>query len=344
MKSWLESFQELFPKEPKFRVKQIQKNMFNWDIKSWSDMSDLPEKTRSLLVKEQVSFLSVEQDLVLVSKRKDTYKARLKLQDGLFIESILMTNARDQWTICVSAQVGCAMGCHFCATGKMGLTRSLTADEIIDQYRSWNYYLAEHPEMPQRISNIVFMGMGEPLANYPNVKSAINTLLKYSDLGETKITVSTVGVMPALEKLLKDPGWPQVRIAISLHSADPVARKKIVPTSFDDFLDQLADWARRYLAKFGNNNHHLTFEYVLLNKVTDTLDQADLLAKYVRSIGNVKVNLIPYNYVGGEFECSAKDRIEAFMEVLEKAGVKAVKRRNMGDDIDAACGQLAGKE
>jgi len=341
--SRLDRFKELFPKEPKFRIKQIEKNLFNWAVKDWKDMSDLPEKIREGLENEKVAFLSVEKDLVLISKKKDTYKARLKLQDGSLIESILMQNKRGQWTICVSSQIGCAMGCHFCATGKMGLTRSLDAEEIIDQYRMWKYFLAENPKMSQRISNIVFMGMGEPLANYNNVKLAINTLLKYTDLGETKITVSTVGVIPALEKILKDEEWPRVRIAISLHSADSEARKKIVPTSFDGFLDKLADWARRYLKQFGNSNHHLTFEYVLLNGATDTLSQAEQLADYVRSIGNVKVNLIPYNFVGADFECSEDSQIKKFMQILQDKGVNVVRRRNMGEDIDAACGQLASR-
>jgi adenine C2-methylase RlmN of 23S rRNA A2503 and tRNA A37 len=152
-----------------------------------------------------IPWLSLSLAHLLESVKKDTYKAIVELGDGKRVETVLMQNARGQWTVCVSSQVGCAMACTFCATGTMGFTRNLIADEIVDQVRFWNSFLAGRPEPEERISNIVFMGMGEPLANYENVKETIRQLLLHTDLGPTHITVSTVGLLPMLRKLLKDP-------------------------------------------------------------------------------------------------------------------------------------------
>lgn len=338
---------ELFPEEPKYRLEQIYKQLFQPHKSSWQDFSNLPLEMRNKL-EENVDFQSVEPALVQVSQRKDTYKAKLEVEnpqsdEPAFIESVLMKNPRDQWTICVSSQIGCAMACSFCATGKMGLNRNLTADEIIDQYRFWQTYLHKNPEIPQRISNIVFMGMGEPLANYINVKNAINYLLNYTDLGHTKITVSTVGVIPSLKRILTDPEWPDVRLALSLHSADKQTRQDIVPTSFQTFLDDIREWAQEYLRNFGNRKHHLTFEYVMLKNVNDTREHAKKLANFVKSIGNVKVNLIPYNFIGMEFQCSTPEHMTRFQKYLTQEGCITTIRKTMGEDIDAACGQLITK-
>ncbi len=287
-----------------------------------------------------IPWLSVEPITVQVSLNGDTYKALLKVTGEKEIEAVLMKNRRGAWTICVSSQVGCAMRCGFCATGKMGLTRSLIADEIIDQYRFWMQYLRQHPELDSRISNVVFMGMGEPLANYEEVKKTLNTLLKFTDLGETRIMVSTVGVLPRLEQILTDSDWPHIRLAVSLHSAIEETRKKIVPTSYDDFLPKLSNWAKRYLQKFGNRRHHLTFEYVMLKGVNDTPAHAKALAVFVNRIGRIKVNLIPYNLTGVEFARSTDSAIEQFLQILHSNHLSATTRRTMGDDIAAACGQL----
>jgi 23S rRNA (adenine2503-C2)-methyltransferase len=233
------------------------------------------------------------------------------------------------------------MACTFCATGKLGFQENLSADEIVDQYRFWKKFLSEKPQLAQRISNMVFMGMGEPLANYENVKESINTLLKYTDIGPTHITVSTVGVIPKLNELLTDPAWPHVRIAISLHSADTASRQAIVKSSYENFLDDLRLWCKKYLAKFGNKRHHVTFEYVLLKGKTDTAFQAEALAKYVRSVGRVKVNLIPFNFVSSTgFDCPTDADVKKFKNFLESKGIQVMIRKNMGRDIDAACGQL----
>src|SRR3989338_5201217 len=334
-----ERIAELFPKGPAFRLRQMEAALFQPQFHGWKDVSNLPEQMRNTLERE-VPWMSVTTALLEESLRKDTFKAAISVEGGKQIETVLMKNPRGWWTICVSSQVGCAMRCGFCATGKMGLFRSLHADEIVDQYRYWVQFLLEHPELPQRITNVVFMGMGEPMANYEQVRATINTWLKHTELGLTRITVSTVGVLPRLEQLLEDPLWPHVRLAVSLHSAEPITRKQIVPTSYDDFLPKLKDWARRYLKKFGNRRHHLTFEYVMLRKVNDTEAHAKALAEFVNDVGDVRVNLIPYNFTGIEFQSSLPKSVEAFMQLLERHDVTVTKRRTMGEDISAACGQL----
>ena len=332
-------FDELFPNVSAYRWKQVTAALFKPAFLSWKDASNLPEEMRAQLEK-RLPWMSVAPALIQESARHDTFKAALALDDGQHIESVLMRNARGAWTVCVSSQVGCAMRCGFCATGKMGLIRSLDADEIIDQYRFWAAFLRDHKDLPSRISNVVFMGMGEPMANYESVRTTLNVWLAHTDLGRTRIPVSTVGILPRLEQLLNDKKWPHVRLAVSLHSADPTLRKRIVPTSYDDFLPKLADWARRYLKKFGNCRHHLTFEYVMLSGVNDTDEQAKRLAEFVARVGHVRVNLIPYNLTGMEFQCSQPKQLDRFQSILEHRGVTVTRRRTMGDDIAAACGQL----
>src|SRR3990167_2537879 len=203
-------FIRFFPQAPAFRWRKIEREFFAVPKKTWAHLLTLPREMRTQLA-VRVPWVSYTQSEVFSSKKKDTYKAVLTLVDGARVETVLMANARDQWTICVSSQVGCAMACTFCATGKMGFTRNLTADEIVDQYRFWNMFLQKRSPVPERISNIVFMGMGEPLLNYDSVKETIRQLLLHTDIGPTHITVSTVGLLPMLRKILKDSEWPTVR-------------------------------------------------------------------------------------------------------------------------------------
>lgn len=301
-------------------------------------MTTLPTEDRTIFA-QHIPWMSLKAVNITTSRTGDTHKAIVMLVDGQNIETVLMGNARDEWTICVSSQVGCAMKCSFCATGTMGFIRNLSYDEIIDQYRFWNTWMHEKG-FPGRISNIVFMGMGEPLANYDSVKKALVTLLEYTDIGATRITVSTVGVLPQLEKLLHDKQWPHVRLAISLHSASQSERPAIVPTTAPGFHDKLAQWAHHYIEKLGNRRHHITFEYVMLEGVNDRPQDADTLARYVSSIGHIKVNLIPYNTTAAGYIRSHQDRMDTFLAALARAGVVATVRKTMGDDISAACGQL----
>ncbi|MCB9798197.1 23S rRNA (adenine(2503)-C(2))-methyltransferase RlmN [Candidatus Nomurabacteria bacterium] len=340
-KSRKAQIQELFDGSPSFRLKQIDRASFDTNIAVWSEVSTLPLDMRSKL-EEHVPWMSVKKHSLYQSKNEDTFKAVLETADKKYFETVLMANSKGQWTICVSSQIGCAMRCNFCATGTMGLKRSMGADEIIDQYRFWKGFLLEHPDFPQRISNVVFMGMGEPLANYENVKEAIHTWLDYTDIGPTKIVVSTVGILPQLKKLLSDPDWPPVRIAISLHSADQKKREEIVPTTVPEFIKRLAQWSHEYQSTLGNRMHHLTFEYTLIDGVNDTEELAHELGQYVKKTAVTKVNVIPLNPVSGKkYTRSGKERVERFKEILRGYDIDVTQRKTMGDDINAACGQLA---
>lgn len=338
-----ELFQKLFPNEKAFRQKQMIQALYNESFSSWDDVTSFSPAMREQMQKE-IPWFSHEEVKTFESAKKDTYKAILRLFDGKLIETVLMENRKGTWTICVSSQIGCAMDCQFCATGKMGLTRNLHSDEIMDQYRFWKSFLKRNPHLPPRISNVVFMGMGEPLGNYPNVKETINTWLKHTDMGPTYITVSTVGVLPVMEKMLTDKDWPHVRIAISLHSADPKTRQEIVPTSFENFLDKLKDWCLRYLEILGNNRHYLTFEYVMLSEVNDTDHHAKVLADFINAVGHAKLNVIPYNFTDSVYQRSTDNQIGRFMDILRDKGVDVTRRKTMGDDIAAACGQLITEE
>ncbi|OGL69706.1 hypothetical protein A3C09_00695 [Candidatus Uhrbacteria bacterium RIFCSPHIGHO2_02_FULL_47_44] len=375
-----EKIQSLFPDMKAFRLKQVETALFDVSVRSWADVSTLPKDMREKL-EADVPFISLTTQLIQNDSKKETFKAIVKVEGDKYIETVLMKNRREQWTICVSTQIGCAMACSFCATGKMGLTRNLDTDEIVDQIRLWKYFLKDHPEITKsegsskpapkqqdafelddeeeedsaqtetprvvdhgRISNIVYMGMGEPLANYENTKASLNTIIAQTDIGLTHITVSTVGILPRLEQILTDAEWPHVRMAVSLHSADTKVRKEIVKTSYDEFLPKLDEWTRKYLKKFGNRRHHLTFEYVMLKGVNDSLPAAKQLAVFVNRIGKIRVNLIPFNFTESGYTSSEAETIEAFGHVLEKNGVTYTIRYSKGSEIDAACGQLIKNE
>ncbi len=340
-KSREETIKEVLPEIKAFRFDQINRALFDLDIHSFSQITTLSKIERET-IGDKISWMSISLFKVFTSKNLDTHKAILKSQDGQFFESVLMKNRKGQWTICVSSQIGCAMRCVFCATGAMGLTRSLHANEIVDQYRFWKQYLNDSDEESKRISNVVFMGMGEPFANIDNVKKAIHTWLDCTDLGPTKIMVSTVGIIVQLEKILDDPDWPPVQIALSLHSPDQKKRLEIVPTTTPEFLNKLADWSRRYAKKLGNRNHKLTFEYTLISGENDGPEFAKELASYIKKTAFDKINVIPYNPVKSkDFETSDRERIDAFKKILRDRDVNVTERKTMGDDIDAACGQLA---
>jgi len=332
-------FQKQFPLEPSFRWKQIQTGLFHPNFTDWHQVLTIPFSVRNKL-KEEIPWLSFVIQNMFVSKEKNTYKALFSLQDGFLIESVIMKNTRKQWTVCVSSQVGCAMRCTFCATGKMGLKRNLLSDEIVDQYRFWQIYLSSHISTSERISNVVFMGMGEPLANYESVREALHDLLAFTSLGSTRITVSTVGIIPRLEQILTDPKWPAVRLAISLHSADPITRKQIIPSSYDDFFKKLITWSKKYQEKIAHRRQHLTFEYILLRGINDDEHHAKALVKLIHLITNVRVNLIPYNITDPALKKTSKQQMDFFQNYLKEHGVQVTIRKSFGDEIQAACGQL----
>lgn len=330
---------QLLVDQPAFRFRQLEAAFFRSDWQSWDAVSVLSKEWRTRLALS-IPWITLSKVALLESARHDTFKAILKTLDGKRIETVLMRNSRGFWSICVSSQVGCAMACTFCATGKMGFTRSLSSDEIIDQYRFWMYFLDSRHDLEQRISNIVYMGMGEPLANYENVKASLVAFLAYTEMGPTRLTVSTVGLIPMLRKLLADEAWPPVRLAVSLHSADAKTRINIMPSSYPKFLDDLAVWTKEYFEKFESRRRHLTFEYVMLAGVNDTPLHAEKLIAFARKVGKVKINLIPYNDTKSTYSTSESAALMAFEHKLLTARVDVTRRRTMGADIAAACGQL----
>ncbi len=341
------SFFELFPDAPIFRWRQVLRALFDPAIAEWAEITTLSKEMREKL--SHMPWISLRESIVLSSRRGDTEKALLECADGTRIETVLMRNARGHWSVCVSSQIGCAMSCSFCATGRMGLSRNLTADEIVDQIRFWQHRLATRRKIgagtdnSERITNVVFMGMGEPLANYESVREAICQILEYTDIGPTRITVSTVGLLPAMRRLLDDPLWPPVRLAVSLHSADSATRSRLMPTSFDGFLDKLAEWTLEYFARHDERRRHLTFEHILIRGENDSSSDAEKLIQFSRRIGKVKVNLIPYNETSNPYRESEQASVAAFAKNLRDAGIVVTVRKTMGDDIAAACGQLAGE-
>lgn len=332
-------FARLFENQPAFRLRQVEGALFRPEWQNWEDVTVLSRALRASLV-EQVAWMSLTKVALLESVKHDTFKAILETEDGKRIETVLMQNARGFWSICVSSQVGCAMACTFCATGKMGFTRSLTADEIVDQYRFWMYFLGGRHDLGQRISNVVYMGMGEPLANYENVKASLRSFLEHTDMGPTRLTVSTVGLVPMLRKLLDDETWPPVRLAVSLHSADAATRTAIMPSSYPEFLADLAQWTTEYFSRFESRRRHLTFEYIMLAGVNDTPAHADKLIAFARKVGKVKINLIPYNDTKSKYSTSESAALVRFEKRLNDARLDVTRRRTMGADIAAACGQL----
>ncbi|HWQ60467.1 MAG TPA: 23S rRNA (adenine(2503)-C(2))-methyltransferase RlmN [Candidatus Fimivivens sp.] len=331
----------LLSDEPAFRMRQAHEAIYLPRFRSWSDVSSLPKVLRERLATE-VSWSTLSNVAVLHSAAGDSWKALFETFDGNRIESVLMRNGRGQFTVCVSTQVGCAMNCAFCATGKMGLIRNLTRDEIVDQVRSLRDFVADS-KLDGEITNVVLMGMGEPLANYEEVREALRILTGSMEIGPTRITVSTVGLLPGLRRLLSDPLWPPVRLAVSLHAADERTRNAIMPSTARGFLDDLVAWSQEYADAFPEKRRHLTLEYLLLSDRNDTEEDARKLVSLSRRIGRVRVNLIPYNATDSGLVGSSGNVIHRFKDRLEAAGVTVTIRKSMGGDIAAACGQLAGK-
>lgn len=336
MKTREEQFKVIFPNEPAFRIKQLRSAVFNFNANGWGDITTLSKEARDKMSKE-ISWTTLKEVKILESAGKDAFKALLETEDKNRLETVLMRNKKEEWTICVSSQIGCPVGCSFCATGAMGFKRNLSSDEIVDQFRFWAKYLKG-----ERISNIVFMGMGEPMLNYENVKEAIKIILEFTDVGPTKIIVSTSGVLEQMEDMLQDDTWPPVRIAISLHAPNAEKRKKLIKNTPADFYKRLITWARSY-DEIASRRQHLTFEYLLIEGVNDSIEDAREFANFIFKTGSPKVNLIPYNPVPGKpFSRSRAEKIAAFKKIISGRGIDITERRSLGEDIGAACGQLTG--
>jgi 23S rRNA (adenine2503-C2)-methyltransferase len=322
--------------QPAYRAKQIAEWLYAKRAESFDAMTNLPQSVRCQL-SEKFVFEHFEQVRVLGSK-DTTQKFLWRLRDGNLIESVLIPaspalygDRSDRRTICVSTQVGCAYGCKFCASGLEGFSRNLQASEIVQQLLAVEAASGEH------IDNVVFMGMGEPLANFENLMRAIQIINAPWGLGigARRITTSTSGLAPQIRKLADDP--MQVRLAVSLHGATDEVRSQIMPVNRKYNIATLLD-ACEYYAR--HRKQRITFEYILIDAVNDSDEQAHELAKHCARI-NAKVNLIPYNNVHGlDWKRPPRARQERFLSILHHHGTAATLRREKGHDIDAACGQL----
>ena len=263
-------------------------------------------------------------------------KAGILLADGLAIETVLMKHTDKRNTICVSSQVGCPLGCEFCETGKMGLKRNLTASEIVEQVLFFARYLKNKNE---KVTNIVFMGMGEPFLNWENVKKAIEILNDDNCLGigARKISISTAGIIEGIEELAEE--FPQINLAISLHAPDDELRGKLMPVNKKYPLAKILQAVDEYIKK---TNRKVMFEYVMIDGVNDSEEQAKNLSKLLKR-PLYMVNLIAYNPTG-KFQPSLPGKIKKFKAILEKAGIFTTQRYRFGTDIEAACGQLASRK
>jgi 23S rRNA (adenine2503-C2)-methyltransferase len=322
---------ELLEGEPRYRLDQIWQGLYQ-NLSSPAEMTNLPKALRTTLSERLVPALGII--VRRVSDNGDTVKYLWELHDGKRIETVLMLYP-DRVTVCVSSQVGCAMGCGFCATGQAGFTRHLTVGEIVEQV---TVAAREARSMDRRLGNVVFMGMGEPLANEAAVWDSVERLHDDLGLSARKITISTVGLVPGIRRLTERP--LPVNLAVSMHAANDRLRDELVPINKRYPIDDLMSACADYLAVKGRR---LSFEWAMIDGVNDRSSDAAELAKLCRRFHlPAHVNLIPLNPTPGYPTVgSPLKRVHEFRDSLEALGVNATVRRNRGTDIDAACGQLA---
>lgn len=318
--------------EPRYRVDQLHSWLYHHPVMSVAEMTNLPDPLRRSLPDLWPFSVEAEQSADSGATRKWLFRT----PDGMAIESVLM-GYHNRTTLCISSQAGCALACTFCATGQFGFDRHLEAGEIVAQVAYANAFLRHHPidGSPSRVTNIVFMGMGEPLANYPRVRESIRRMIEEMGMGARSITVSTVGVVPGMQRLSKDP-W-QVGLAVSLHAADDELRSSILPINKRYPLAEVEAAAAEYFALKGRR---VSIEWTMIAGVNDTEEQAVKLAPIARRL-KAHVNLIAMNPTPLSIDRpSARSVIERFASRLEEAGVNATIRNTRGQAIDAACGQL----
>lgn len=332
----LEQFLRARSEKP-FRARQIMQWIYGRGVDDFDAMTDLSKSLRARL-KEDAEIIPPK-----VQARHDSKDGCVKWLfssgSGQAVETVFIPEA-ERGTLCISSQVGCALDCAFCATGAQGFNRNLTSAEIIGQVRHAISELPRRDNGESAITNVVFMGMGEPLANYRNVVPVLELLVSDWSYGMSRrrVTVSTSGIVPNIEKLAND---CNVALAVSLHAPNDELRDQIVPINKLHPIHSLLEACWRYAAK--RSNRFITFEYVMLRGVNDSLAHANQLATLLKN-KPAKVNLIPFNpFPGTTFKRSSIDTIRHFQERLRQRGLVATTRKTRGDDIDAACGQLAGK-
>lgn len=324
---------------PAFRLAQVKDAIYGKGISSWEEATVLPLDLRKKLEEER-PILSFKVSKMVFSQEDRTAKALLTLNDGLQIETVLL-KPQDSWSVCVSSQVGCPLRCAFCSTGKMGFKRDLTTEEIVDQVLMWFQYVKKE-KLGDRISNVVFMGMGEPLLNYLNVVKAVQELSDPDrlNIGARHISISTAGIADKLHKLAVD--LPQVNLAISLHNADNDERTEIMPVNRKFDLEDLQRALTEYIAMTGRQ---VFLEYAVIENVNSRPEHIRTLVKWIYGVKDnylLHVNLIACNL--GRGEKTDERVVKEFAQALKATGVGVTIRKSMGNDISAACGQLAAQK
>ena len=327
---------KILEKEPAFRLKQIKKAVFGDLIENWDEAATLPLVLRKNL-QADCPISELEAEKLLTSKDGQTLKVLFLAKDGSIIEAVLMKHIDERNTVCVSSQVGCSVGCEFCATGELGFKRNLSDSEIVDQVLYFARLLKKEGD---KVTNVVFMGMGEPFLNYDNVLGAIKILNDKDgfNLGARHISVSTVGVVEGIKQFTE--ADLQVNLAISLHAPDNVLRSKLVPLNKTYPIEKVLAAVDSYIQK---TKRRVMFEYLMIDGVNDGEKQALSLAKLLKK-PLYFINLISYNPTGHcEFKPSPGWKIKKFREILEREGLAVTQRHGFGKEIKGACGQLAGK-
>ena len=330
--------------EKRFRAHQIMKWIHHRHVTTFDEMTDLGKALRSKL--EQHAEIIVPNVLFDKASEDGTHKWLLGMDGGNAIEAVYIPD-KGRGTLCVSSQVGCALNCTFCSTATQGFNRNLSTAEIIGQVWAAGRHLGNVPHRERRLTNVVMMGMGEPLMNFDNVVRAMSVMrddLGYG-LANKRVTLSTAGLVPMIDRLAVE---SDVSLAVSLHAPFDDLRNELVPLNKKYDIATLMDACVRYAQR--KKGESVTFEYTLMRGVNDQPEHARALSKLMREFDRrvqmsdaAKVNLIPFNpFPGTRYERSSSDDIRAFQKVLNNAGLVAPVRRTRGDDIDAACGQLAG--
>lgn len=325
--------------EKPFRATQVIKWLHQMTVDSVEQMTNISKPLRQFLAENTVIRAP---EIIMEQRSADgTHKWLLRLADGNAIETVFIPED-DRGTLCVSSQVGCALDCTFCSTARQGFNRNLTTAEIIGQLWLAKRTLQADPRGERAVSNVVLMGMGEPLLNFDNVINALRLMLDDNAYGLSKrrVTLSTSGVLPALDRLADT---LDVSLAVSLHAPNDELRNQLVPLNRKYPIHDLLAMCRQFLAKKTTERNHITWEYVMLDGMNDKDEHAHQLAKLLRGIPS-KINLIPFNpFPETRFKRSSNNRIHRFRDILVEAGYTVITRKTRGDDIDAACGQLAGQ-
>lgn len=336
-KAAMEAFFRQIGEKP-FRAAQVMKWIHQFGVSEFDEMTNLSKALREKL--SQVAVIRTPKIIAEQKSADGTIKWLLEVDQNNSVETVFIPES-SRGTLCISSQVGCALDCRFCATGKQGFNRNLENWEIVAQMWVANKALGCKPKEERVISNIVFMGMGEPLLNVAHTFPAARILMDDNAYGLSKrrVTISTAGVVPAIDKIKEA---LDVSLAISLHAPNNPLRDELVPINQKYPLEQLMPSLHRYV-EGGHSKKHVTVEYVMLDQVNDRLEHAKELAELLKELP-CKVNLIPFNpFTGTSYQRSSNNAIRRFQEYLMEAGINCTVRRTRGDDIDAACGQLAGK-